>query len=192
VNTNGLHKHYDKLNARERFALLITAEMRDDSGEVQALAASAPRLRYSIPDYTPFSEALQAVELTYVAHQLHQCGCIWQAMNLSHRDQSGDLEIFGAARALAFRLCQSFDGWAIFCRDVLQIPAPGPLKDFPGYADMVLETMDLARDIAFSRDEMHAWLSARRDDDSVIRHLDPEDSAHTWAQAYTHIVGTWK
>src|SRR5690349_9814849 len=110
MNNNGLHKHYEKLNARERFALLTTASMRDDAGEVQALAASAPRLSYRIPDYTPFSEALQTVELTYVAHQLHQCASIWQAQSLMERDDTDDSDLLGAVRALSYRLCQSFDG----------------------------------------------------------------------------------
>jgi hypothetical protein len=192
MNNNGLHKHYEKLKARERFALLITAEMRDDDGEVQALVASAPWVRYRVSDYTPFSEALREVELAYVAHQLRQCAGIWQAMHLSNRDDSDDRDGFGTVQALAYRLCQSFDGWAIFCRDVLQIPAPGPVKDFPGYADMVLETLELARDITFSRDEMADWLAERLGDDRPIAGLDPQDSADSWAHAYTHIVGAWR
>jgi len=43
VSKSGLHKHYDRLDANERFRLDVLAMAREDSRELERLVASCPR-----------------------------------------------------------------------------------------------------------------------------------------------------
>lgn len=189
MNTNGLHKHYDKLNARERFALLATARMRNDTGEVQALARSGPRISYSMPDYTPFAESWQLLEMAYIADQMYECAAFWQAFYLATRhddlDRMPDL-LF----ALAYRTVVHFDGWARFC-EATQIPAPGHVQSYGGWS-FIVDTVETARTLAFTDEQMRDWAAAAHE-------IDPEDlcppsaghKAAQYAEAYTTLLREW-
>ena len=54
MNTNNLNKLYDRLTARERLTLLISASVRGDPVERQRLLDSAPSKPYAIPIIMPW------------------------------------------------------------------------------------------------------------------------------------------
>jgi hypothetical protein len=57
MNLNQLAKHYDKLDAEERFALIFNAGVRGDREEQQRLATSAPRIAFELPHQQPVAQA---------------------------------------------------------------------------------------------------------------------------------------
>ena len=50
MSKNGLHRHYDRLDAEERFRLDVMATARGDSRESERLLASCPRSSYVMND----------------------------------------------------------------------------------------------------------------------------------------------
>jgi len=50
VSKNGLHRHYDRLDANERFRLDVLATAREDSRESERLLVSCPRFSYVMND----------------------------------------------------------------------------------------------------------------------------------------------
>jgi hypothetical protein len=50
VSKKGLHKHYDRLEADERFRLDVLATVRGDSRESERLVSSCPRFSYVMND----------------------------------------------------------------------------------------------------------------------------------------------
>jgi len=50
VSKSGLHRHYDRLDADERFRLDVLATAREDSRESERLLASCPRFSYVMND----------------------------------------------------------------------------------------------------------------------------------------------
>jgi hypothetical protein len=60
----GLHKHYDRLDAEERFRLDVLAMAREDSRESERLVSSCPRFSYTMNE-TGFVERWRgAIEIT--------------------------------------------------------------------------------------------------------------------------------
>ena len=50
MSKNGLHRHYDRLDADERFRLDVMAMAREDSQESERLVSSCPRYSYTMND----------------------------------------------------------------------------------------------------------------------------------------------
>ena len=63
---NSIQKHYDKLSARERFALLVAAGLRGDYADRAALISSAPRKTFSVPNTYGLSDAFQFAAMWHV------------------------------------------------------------------------------------------------------------------------------
>jgi hypothetical protein len=64
VSNKGLHRHYDRLDADERFRLDVLAMAREDSRESERLVASCPRFSYTMNE-TGFVERWRgAIEIT--------------------------------------------------------------------------------------------------------------------------------
>ena len=50
MSRNGLHRHYDRLDADERFRLDVLAMARGDKQESERLVTSCPRFTYTMTD----------------------------------------------------------------------------------------------------------------------------------------------
>jgi hypothetical protein len=61
MNPSQLAKHYDRLDAEERFALILKAGARGDRAEQQRLSSSAPRVTFAAPHQQPVAEAFTDV-----------------------------------------------------------------------------------------------------------------------------------
>ena len=68
MNITAITKHYDKLTINERFALMQAAIMRGDDADRDALARTAPRKRWEMPNTTGLMDAFDT------AAQWHMMG----------------------------------------------------------------------------------------------------------------------
>jgi hypothetical protein len=64
VSKSGLHKHYDRLDAEERFRLDVLAMAREDSQESERLVSSCPRFSYTMNDMGFVERWRSAIEIT--------------------------------------------------------------------------------------------------------------------------------
>lgn len=64
MSKNGLHRHYDRLTAQERFRLDVLAMARGDKQESERLVSSCPRLPYTMNDRAFTGRWLGALDLT--------------------------------------------------------------------------------------------------------------------------------
>lgn len=159
-------------------AARIAAVMRGDQAERERLIQTAPQRTFSAPDCYFLDEAFFNVELCYIAHQLDQALTFWQGMHaLSNADRELSDSAYLALRGLGYRIIQSYEGWALFCRS-LKVEPPGPIVNFPGWRN-VLNAVEMARIVAFDRDEMAEWPGGAGE-------IDPADSAEGWRRAFEH------
>jgi hypothetical protein len=64
VSKNGLHRHYDRLDAQERFRLDVLAMAREDSLESERLVSSCPRFSYTMNEIGFVERWRSAIEIT--------------------------------------------------------------------------------------------------------------------------------
>jgi hypothetical protein len=64
VSKKGLHKHYDRLDAEERFRLDVLATARGDSRESERLVSSCPRFSYTMNEMGFVERWRSAIEMT--------------------------------------------------------------------------------------------------------------------------------
>jgi hypothetical protein len=64
VSKKGLHRHYDRLDAEERFRLDVLATARGDSRESERLVASCPRFSYTMNEVGFVERWRSAIEMT--------------------------------------------------------------------------------------------------------------------------------
>jgi hypothetical protein len=64
MSKNGLHRHYDLLDAQERFRLDVLAMAREDSRESERLVSSCPRSTYVMNDVGFVERWRSAIEMT--------------------------------------------------------------------------------------------------------------------------------
>ena len=64
MSKNGLHRHYDRLEADERFRLDVMAMAREDSRESERLVSSCPRFSYTMNDIGFAGRWQSAIEIT--------------------------------------------------------------------------------------------------------------------------------
>jgi hypothetical protein len=64
MSKNGLHRHYDRLEADERFRLDVLAMAREDSRESERLVSSCPRLSYVMNEMGFVERWRSAIEMT--------------------------------------------------------------------------------------------------------------------------------
>jgi hypothetical protein len=79
MNTKALARGYAALTARERLALVLSAEGRRDDVEAARLRASAPVALYRLPELTFAEIALHTLALIYVSEQLEHVASYWFA-----------------------------------------------------------------------------------------------------------------
>jgi hypothetical protein len=64
MSKKGLHKHYDRLTAEERFGLDVLATARGDSRESERLVSSCPRFSYTMNEMGFVERWRSAIEIT--------------------------------------------------------------------------------------------------------------------------------
>ena len=64
MSKNGLHRHYDRLDAQERFRLDVLAMARGDAAESERLVGSCPKLSYRMNDQAFVGRWMGAIDIT--------------------------------------------------------------------------------------------------------------------------------
>jgi hypothetical protein len=64
MSKSGLHKHYDRLDAEERFRLDVLATAREDTRESERLVSSCPRVSYTMNEMGFVERWRSAIEIT--------------------------------------------------------------------------------------------------------------------------------
>jgi hypothetical protein len=64
VSKKGLHGHYDRLDAEERFRLDVLATAREDTRESERLLSSCPRFSYTMNEMGFVERWRSAIEIT--------------------------------------------------------------------------------------------------------------------------------
>jgi hypothetical protein len=64
MSKNGLHRHYDRLDAQERFRLDVLAMARGDAAESERLVGSCPKLSYRMNDWAFVGRWMGAIDIT--------------------------------------------------------------------------------------------------------------------------------
>lgn len=72
-----IKKHYDKLTAPERFALMVAAGARGDKGEREALANSAPKVTFEFPHCQGLAEGFDFLTSWHIIQQLGTAGTFY-------------------------------------------------------------------------------------------------------------------
>jgi hypothetical protein len=189
MNTNGLAKHYVKLTAVERFALVLSAGARGDEAEQDRLVGAGERIVLSMADYAPFARAFEEVALLVFVELLDGAAAYLDAFHRSDdaeigakpaRKRTAGKHAPGRARTreddrltkpvwqrlldvalpYGFLLKTKAAGWELFCGR-LNVPAFALWNALPGF-DRVQRALKLAREAAFTREGMVAWLDSIR------------------------------
>jgi hypothetical protein len=98
-----IQKHYDKLTAPERFALMIKAGARGDQAERRALADSAPKVAFEFPNVKGLSEGFEFLTTWHIIQQL---GAIVTFYFMLLIDDDGGEVVDGHTLADVIQLCQ--------------------------------------------------------------------------------------
>ena len=84
-----IKKHYDKLTAGERFALMVSASLRNDTNEENALVNSAPKVNWEFPHTVGLSYGFRRLVKHHIAQQLGTAGTFWMLIYMSENDKAG-------------------------------------------------------------------------------------------------------
>jgi len=180
MNTKNLNKLYDRLSARERLTLLISASVRGDPVERQRLLDSAPSKAYAIPHHHGLAQALAEASTMHVLTLLDIAASLWQWWGLwgwselrnqretapdsagaddahSADDEEGEvLRLMCMVRYQAFLFVTHREGWRQFCKE-WPIDPEALLQSQPSW-DMVLRSEAQARQYAYSPQDAALFL----------------------------------
>jgi hypothetical protein len=96
MNANALAKHYDRLEAEERFRLIHAANARGDDAELNRLCQTAPRVTLSCSHHEPWAQAFHQLstfvylDLLKEAARHHDALERWWDAN--DRDQTNEVD----------------------------------------------------------------------------------------------------
>ena len=137
-----LKKHYDKLTARERYALMVSAGARGDKAERQALASSAPKVNFEFPNTQGLAEGFDFLTSWHVIQQLGNAGTFWLLMTLETEAEEAAEKVatlegklypyFDAQTLAARRFMEGLEAFKTVCREY-GIDSQVMMGLYPGY-----------------------------------------------------------
>lgn len=83
-----LKKHYSKLTAPERFALMVSASFRDDKAEESALEDSAPKINWEFPHTIGLTFGFRQLVKYHLTNQLGLAGNFWMLTFMSENEDT--------------------------------------------------------------------------------------------------------
>jgi hypothetical protein len=159
MNTNGLAKHYDKLNVRERLSAVMAAEARGDDAELSRLLKSAKRQMWNIVDVHRPREVLRSTALLALADLLQRIAhfneCYWLAD--AHPVTKDAKRLSGLAEVFAYYITVELRGWEEFCATLAVDPYSTALWPEQMTAT-VRRAANFAPDCAKTAEEVAAFL----------------------------------
>lgn len=152
MNLNALHKNYDKLTVKERFAALIAAGLREDKQEQTALVQSAPRKTFTIREPYGLSTAFEWLSMLQRIFQLEDAGLmlLLTAIDAPEESEAKPEEISKAFDMAAERYQTSAAAWAALCKEYgiapnafsNELPEDGVLSWADRLADLIGDGQD--------------------------------------------------
>ncbi len=161
-----LRKGYSKLTANERFAAMVSAQLRGDESERAALMQSAPTRVYVIKHHYGLSVAFDAVAAFQMARLLRDAGLILTAVLCANESE----QVSDAARIIALRYRTNRAAWAVVCNEYGLNPQ-AMLGELPGQE--ILEQADSLAEL-FTRPELPELDAYTGDLREAIEHLRKE------------------
>lgn len=86
MNLQQIEKHYDKLTARERFALMMAAQARGDQGTQIALGSSAPTVTFEFSHCKGLADGFEDLTRYHAMQQLGTAGTFFMLVYLQSDD----------------------------------------------------------------------------------------------------------
>ena len=159
MKTSSLDRQYDKLTPWERLPLIVAAEGRGDSVELDRLFRSAPQKTFWIADVFGLRRGLERVasilmlKLIDLAHKIEKIeDCLeWHMVSRRTITKEYEKRCKESLGTLGYRFLVHVDGWRLFC-DQLSIDHDILLRGLPGY-DSIRQAEEMARLLAFTEDE---------------------------------------
>lgn len=192
MTETGLTKLYDRLTPRERVALILAAEEREDEVDRERLIRVAPRCLYQIPDHYGFADGLVITALHFTARVLEKVAFFWQVsthateLRAVEHDRAASVE--RTVRAMARLILIEVDGWCHFCVE-LGIDPDSITRDQPGFED-VNEVLESAQLVALSETEMEDWF-AEHSPDQGLKLRDIQHVANEYRRIFENRRAIW-
>jgi len=84
-------KHYDKLTAKERYALMVAARARGDMAERELLIQTAPKILFEYPHCKGLADGFEDLTNWHIMQQLGTAGFFWMLIYLNETSE-GEIE----------------------------------------------------------------------------------------------------
>jgi hypothetical protein len=153
-----IKKHYDKLTARERFALITAAAIRNDTAEESALINSAPVINWEYPHTIGLTYGFKQLVKYHVSQQLGTAGTFFMLMHLWQNEASTPIleaieaeELTNGETALSITARRFLEGKKAFetvCREY--DVDPQAMEDSYNPAPMLTFMMDNTQRLGFA------------------------------------------
>jgi len=124
MNITAITKHYDKLTINERFALMQAAIMRGDDADRDALARTAPRKRWEMPNTMGLVDAFEAAAEWHVMGLSAMRGDFYfllslvdEPIQLVHKKDKHPLDIDELMTKLIHDILVTCEAWRRVCSD---------------------------------------------------------------------------
>ena len=187
MTAKSIGQQYKLLTPEERFRLILAASGRGDDAECERLVQASDRITLRMPDYSPYSHALQDVSLMIFIELLTETGRYLESMALADQEflpkgedpavydddepETSELE-FANERRLQMGLASGYvlrtkaEGWKQFC-ERWSIPPFLLWQDLPGF-DRFQAALKLTDHAAFTEDGFLRWLNRVRPADHPV------------------------
>lgn len=164
MNTKGLAQMYNRLTARERMALILGAEARDDTIEAEQLANATP---HGPEVHCRLTLALNVLALIYLHEQLNNMASYWHALwRLASPEEDGREDWLFVADVSAYFVTCNTEAWRLFCSELKVDPEHLKAGNYQGGLLSYWEERMPAN--APSREELAALLQQRGRDGEPV------------------------
>lgn len=124
INMNTIQKHYDKLTARERFALIVQAAARDDIRDEDALVDSAPKINFEFPHTHGLTMGFRQLVKMHMIQQLGRSATFFMLVGFNDDEhvfkttnQGEPVMIGDAIELTAMRFMEGLEAFAVICKE---------------------------------------------------------------------------
>ena len=188
MTRNGLHRLYPHLTPLQRTVAVISAVSRGDQTEARRLSATATRSLCRVPDCYALTDTLGHLTFLVQCVLLDLAAFYWKVsgadLDLGPDDDAPATEVerdwYRTVRGTAYALVTKLAGWRLFCSGLGLDPPDVLLADLPGWST-VLDAAESAKRVAFTFEEVKAWLRAAGNPDAFP--MTPETEA-AWMRGF--------
>ncbi len=143
---DSLKKHYDKLTAPERFALMVAAGARGDKAERKALADSAPKVTFEFPHCQGLAEGFDFLTTWHMIQQLGTAGTFYMLIGCGSDKgmifEGKEYEPAEVILIIARRFLECMEAWRVICKEY-NVDGDVLMGLYPGY-EMLLAMTELS------------------------------------------------